>query len=102
MATEKKLIDANALQFEPDENGIANNIWVGGRNGGKTMNMILYNLKKMIENAPTVDAVEVVRCKDCTHCDPERKHCDHPMGTTLPLRRKADDFCSYGERSTDA
>ena len=51
-----------------------------------------------IEAAPIVDAVEVVRCMDCKHCDPENYHCDHPMGTAAPLRRKPDDFCSYGER----
>ena len=50
------------------------------------------------EDAPTVDAVEVVRCWQCKHCDPENHHCDHHMGTVAPLRRKPDDFCSYGER----
>ena len=52
----------------------------------------------ILREAPTVDAVEVVRCRDCKHCDPENYHCDHPMGTVAPLRRKPDDFCSYGER----
>lgn len=42
--------------------------------------------------------VPVVRCKECKHCDPENYHCDHPMSTVAPLRRKPDDFCSYGER----
>ena len=51
-----------------------------------------------IDVAPTVDAVPVVRCRECNHCDPENYHCDHPMGTTAPLRRKPDDFCSYGKR----
>ena len=51
-----------------------------------------------VEEMPTVDAVPVVRCRDCKYCDPENYHCDHPMGTAAPLRRKPDDFCSYGER----
>ena len=51
-----------------------------------------------IEAAPTVDAVPVVRCRECKHCDPENYHCDHPMSTAAPLSRKPDDFCSYGER----
>ena len=51
-----------------------------------------------VEETPTVDAVPVVRCKDCKHCDPEGYHCDHAMSTAAPLRRKPDDFCSYGER----
>ena len=42
--------------------------------------------------------VDVVRCRECKHCDPENYHCDHPMSTAAPLRRKPDDFCSYGER----
>lgn len=50
---------------------------------------------------PIVDAVSVVRCRECKQCDPENYHCDHPMGTTAPLRRKPDDFCSYGERKDE-
>ena len=52
----------------------------------------------LIDEYETVDAVEVVRCWECKHCDPENHHCDHHMGTATPLRRKPDDFCSYGER----
>lgn len=52
----------------------------------------------MIKTAPTVEDVPVVRCRECKHCDPENYHCDHPMGTAAPLRRKPDDFCSYGEK----
>lgn len=44
------------------------------------------------------DVVEVVRCLECVHCDPENRHCDHPMGTTLPIGRKETDFCSYGKK----
>ena len=51
-----------------------------------------------VEEMPTVDAVEVVRCRECKHCDPENYHCDHHMGTAAPLKHKLDDFCSYGER----
>ncbi len=43
-----------------------------------------------------------VRCRECKHCDPENYHCDHPMGTAAPLKRKPDDFCSYGERKEGA
>lgn len=54
----------------------------------------------LIENAPTVDAVVVTRCKDCKYYD---------MGVCLKIysdgnvhpeawqERKPDDFCSYGE-----
>ena len=53
---------------------------------------------KMVREQPTIDAVLVVRCMVCKHRNPENAHCDHPMGTTLPVPRKLDDFCSYGER----
>ena len=46
--------------------------------------------------------VDVVRCRECKHCDPENHHCDHHMGTDAPLRRKPDDSCSYGERKEGA
>ena len=55
-----------------------------------------------INDAQTIDAVSVVRCRECKHCDPENHHCDHHMGTAAPLRRKPDDFCSYGERKEGA
>lgn len=56
----------------------------------------------MLSEAPTINAIPVVRCRECKHCDPENYHCDHPMSTAAPLRRKPDDFCSYGERKEGA
>lgn len=84
-SNEKRLIDANELIKEANADGAYGYVDV-----------------KQIAEAPTVDAVEVVRCRECKHCDPENGHCDHPMGTTTPLKRKPDDFCSYGERKEGA
>lgn len=56
----------------------------------------------VLEDMQTVDAVPVVRCRECKYCDPENHHCDHHMGTVAPLRREPDDFCSYGERKEGA
>lgn len=67
----------------------------GDRRGVETCIMVL-------EDIQTVDAVPVVRCRECKYCDPENHHCDHHMGTAAPLRRKPDDFCSYGERKEGA
>ena len=92
MSEEKRLIDANAFIKDILSAGI-----------GKTI--IEYSesdIGYMIRKRPTVDAVEVVRCRECKHCDPENGHCDHPMGTAAPLKRKPDDFCSYGERKEGA
>lgn len=53
-----------------------------------------------IEHAPTVDAVEVVRCRDCKHRGTD--YCifhikGEPADEEL-LGKLDNDFCSYGER----
>lgn len=48
---------------------------------------------------PFANVVEVVRCKDCIHRDPEDKKCDcsfQARGGIFPM--DDNDFCSYGER----
>lgn len=56
----------------------------------------------LVEKAPTVDAVIVTRCKDCTHCV-RTTDIDGP-GLFCSIwgrqwnRVQLDDFCSYGER----
>lgn len=49
----------------------------------------------IVKELPTVDAVEVVRCKECKHFDSE-DDCDCPMDV-----RYSDFFCKMGERRTD-
>ena len=57
--------------------------------------------ERVIDNQPTVDAVPVVRCRECKH---------YEMGVCLKIyddgaasryawqERKPNDFCSYGEQ----
>lgn len=47
--------------------------------------------------SPTVDAVPVVRCKDCKYYKPDEFECGCDFAGGLPYV-KADDFCSYGQR----
>lgn len=58
-----------------------------------------FGLKGIMENAPTVDDVSVVRCKDCKWDRPDillDKHwCSYFLGS---MEVRADDFCSYGKR----
>ena len=77
MANEKRLIDANALLEKLK----------------KTSRY--FTVKFDIEEAPTVSAVEVVRCKGCKHFYMGR--CSHAANGWLPSRED-NDFCSYGER----
>jgi hypothetical protein len=79
MANERRLIDANALK---------QNIESRLKNG-----MIIGWLCSIVDDAKTVEAVEVVLCKDCKAYDKESYYCE-AMGFTC----EADDFCSYGER----
>ena len=46
-------------------------------------------------STPTVDAVEVVRCKDCKHADKCSRNV--AMQDTYQMYEKID-YCSYGER----
>ena len=72
------------------------------KQGSIDYGMFTLGIQQAVDEQPTIDAVPVVRCRECNHCDPENYHCDHPMGTAAPLRRKPDDFCSYGERKEGA
>ena len=58
--------------------------------------------RRIVRTAPTVDAVEVVRCGECKHADPcICVVCED--GTTIVCHKfhrhmEKTDFCSYGER----
>ena len=59
-------------------------------------------LLKTIDAIPTVDAVEVVRCKDCKKSMVNPFMTENPNMVCTRLWNnyvvKPDDFCSYGER----
>ena len=53
--------------------------------------------KRLMEDAPAADVVEVVRCKNCEHLgikDFVYGYCKEKMMGIV----KPDDFCSYGKR----
>lgn len=71
----------------------------------------LHWLHRIIEMQPTVDAVEVVRCRGCKHFRHYGKTslfingknikagwCQRRISYDEEYRMTADDFCSYGER----
>ena len=55
--------------------------------------------QKRIDNAPTVDAVPVVRCKDCKYL--EITGCYGECGKAILGIVSPEDFCSRGERRAD-
>ena len=74
-----RLIDADALQKEYQ------------KEHGKRL--------LLIDVAPTIDAVEVVRCKDCKFGVYEKgRGIYHIRCEILEFLFQDDDYCSYGER----
>lgn len=98
-----RLIDADAL--------IAKLKTQYGEELGWQCTVNMSDVGMMIEDAPTVDATPVVRCKDCKYwhkdigwCDKHSHFVDEKDGACHPWESPnwkmfdADDFCSYGER----
>ena len=65
---------------------------------------MIYRSQIVAKAIKELDLVEVVRCKDCKHRDPEDHKCDcgalERAGCIFPVGDNY--FCSYGERSEDA
>lgn len=94
LSSEKRLIDANAMRDDWMENGENEYVY--------DTNAVLDS----IDSQPTVDAVEVVRCKDCKYYCQDKINgviCRHPaldFDTECFdhwINTNPDDFCSYGE-----
>lgn len=83
-----RLIDADALE----EKGV------------EFSDTSIYVPIEAVWDAPAVDAVEVVRCRDCKFYTEQKKRCDHPCQDwdvecfDQWLEMEPNDFCSYGER----
>lgn len=90
-----RFIDADALSGEVDKSKHYNphstgTVRVNHRNEHD-------HFLRMIYDAPTVDAVEVVRCKDCYFT--EESMVDGCVWCNEHAKNMLDnDFCSYGER----
>ena len=82
-----RLIDADKL--------ISSLNWLveSGMTGNKTKAVIKLAIQTA-DGQPTVDAVEVVRCKDCTYCD-------NGWCYDFGIHMNDNEFCSGGERRTD-
>ena len=91
-----RLIDADALGVGRCSKDILPAAYCAGWNG----------LIELIEKAPTIDAVPVVRCRQCVNClidNTERKyHLCMRHNSIFPRKVDLMDFCSYGERKEGA
>ena len=67
---------------------------------GNSMRGGIRKALRCIEQAPTIDAVPVVRCRECKHHhDCDTHFCD-ALGMDCP--DDSEFFCSYGERKEGA
>ena len=97
-----RLIDADALMdvIKQHEYRLAT------KQGAIDYGMFTLGIQQAVDEQPTIDAVEVVRCRDCkfSHADEHGRTCE---GYWFELSEyavsvKDDAFCSYGERREDA
>ena len=104
---ERRLIDANALTEAVEEIDWYHTSKFRGLVAGANpaTNTPLYkadDIYQAIADAPTIDAVEVVRCCDCLHCIPLQQYADAEVIFYCKKKRPAvvdpTDFCSHGER----
>lgn len=93
-----RLIDADALMkvIRQHEYPLATRL------GAIGYGMFTLGIQQAVDEAPTIDAVPVVRCKDCKHfvqsepydpCECMKWAVKWGVAYTSP-----DDFCSYGEK----
>lgn len=61
--------------------------------------LMIYEIAMEIDDAPAVDAVEVVRCKDCKYysCAKTNKK-GYLICPASGMEIRPNDFCSYGEK----
>ena len=91
MSSKKRLIDADALwrKFESE-------LWYDNADRDEIA-------LPLVDEAPTVDSVEVVRCRECKQGEiddpdfPDEYYCHEGCGWN-----KGDFYCAYGERKEGA
>lgn len=94
-----RLIDADALYKSFGASGNCNNCPLDAYKCQYYNEHTLMEFCERIDDAPTVDAVEVVRCKDCRYYDAENHNCLDEMAYARIWNK--DDYCSFAERRED-
>ena len=64
----------------------------------KSINVPIDEVIDSLERVPSIDAVPVIRCKDCKHYD---KGTIFPCGIAADFIVGDDDYCSSAERSKE-
>ena len=93
--TEKKYIDRDALinDFESD---LIIRMFDNLKGTPRPKTIDIADVIKRIENFPTEDVIEVVRCKDC------KFYGNGDCSVQSVRNMYPNDYCSYGERRNDS
>lgn len=84
-----RLIDADKLIKKLNKKALAQH----------NIPLVEHDFRELIHDAPTVDAVEIVRCKECKYWNDAglcKKHSSPIVGAIYGT--DADDYCSEGKR----
>ena len=100
-----RLIDADEMAMNESEAYM--NAQVGEKVNSitRSINTIVHQkIQALIADTPTIDAVPVVRCKDCNQWKRNIGFVDSPNGHCFyhDIEMNGCDFCSYGERKDGA
>lgn len=101
-----RLIDADEMAANESEAYMKVQISGGISPITQGLNSVVHRkIQQLIADTPTVDTVEVKRCKGCKHWSEHGyKFCKiHSVlpdeyGSGVNVYTESDDFCSYGER----
>ncbi len=93
MVNNMRLIDADRLCMYLADLQLANRGWKDD------FCEILDDLMESLDEQPTIDAVPVVRCKDCKYWSRDRAniHRGYCLEIVPEAWMNENDFCSYGE-----
>ena len=71
------------------------------KQGSIDYGMFTLGIQQAVDEQPTIDAVPVVRCRECDHKNDEngRPYC---LQLEMYLSKELDFFCKYGERKEGA
>ncbi|MBQ7003101.1 MAG: hypothetical protein IJN57_03915 [Oscillospiraceae bacterium] len=97
-----RLIDADEMVLIESEAYMEAQLKVGELTR-KVNEVVHMKLLRLIADTPTIDAVEVVRCKDCKYCDKYRKWSEEEYlgcGINVAEIYSVDPmhYCSHGKR----
>lgn len=99
-----RLIDADEMAINESEAYMNAQLKVTDKADRMVNEVVHKKIQMLIADTPTVDAVEVVRCKNCKHHRWEQEPCHgKTIHYCLAINRQVqkDFFCANGERRSN-